>query len=35
MMAEKQQVIKKELKDHWFWGAILENRAVYVQVIFG
>ena len=33
MMSEKEQVIKKDLKDHWFWGAILENRAVYVQVL--
>ena len=24
---------KVDIKDHWFWGVILQNKGVYTQVI--
>lgn len=33
-MTENGKVIKQELSKHWFWGTIILNKAIYVQVFF-
>ena len=29
-MENSEKVI--DIKDHWFWGTILQNRGTYIQV---
>ena len=30
----EQKKIKLFSKDHWFWSSILENKSIYIQVLF-
>ncbi len=32
-MTEEEEEIKQDLSKHWFWGTILLNKGVYVQVL--
>ena len=32
-MSEKVIKQKQELKDHWFWSSVLENKATYSQIV--
>ena len=33
MTEKNNSKIKTDYKDHWFWGSVIENKAIYSQIV--